>query len=480
MAGVLEQVYARSPLWLQQVGMTAYGAMWKRRRFGKWFREAVPRFALRDSFSELEWEEYQTRELRRLLRSAGETVPYYRDRFHCAGISSQDLVHFHPRDLIRLPILEKDDIRDDPMSIVSEAARNLKLHTYKTSGTTGTPMEIKFSTQIHQLWSAAYEVRCRHWAGVNNGMSRAMIGGRLVVPDANASPPFWRYNAAERQLYMSAFHISPANARHYAEALSRFKPDYLVGYASAHFFLARLFDELRLQVHSPKAVLTSSEKLTEEMRDLIERVYRCKVFDAYSGVEACCLASECEHHRLHVSPDVGIIELLGDDGRPVRAGEVGEIVATGLLNDVQPLVRYRTGDYAILSTERCPCGRQMPILQELVGRLEDTVVGKDGREMVRFHGIFVGLPNIREGQVVQDDYTRFRLRLAVTSSFGEGDRSTIRKRFKERLGDVELSFEYVDRVERTARGKYRAVVSHVRRKSQPIHGLAVAAELENT
>lgn len=479
MGGVLEKIYSNSPVWLQQVGMTAYGAMWKRRRFGKWFQEELPHFVEREAFTELQWREYQTRKIRELLCFAYEVVPHYRQQFGNVGVSKKDLETFQLSELASLPILEKDTIRRDPISLVATTITSRRLHTYQTSGTTGTPMEIKFSTEMHQLWSAAYEARCRNWAGVNNTMSRAMIGGRLVVPQANATPPFWRYNAAERQLYMSAFHISPSNAKWYAAALSRYKPDYLVGYASAHFFLARLFDELRLEVHSPKAVLTSSEKLTEDMREVIERVYRCKVFDAYSGVEACCLASECEHHRLHVSPDVGIIELLDEEGLPAPAGEFGEIVATGLLNFAQPLIRYRTGDYAIVSNEKCPCGRDMPILQELVGRLEDTVIGKNGRETVRFHGIFVGLPSIREGQIVQEDYSRFRLRLAVTSSFNEHDRTIIRQRFAERLGDVELAFEYVDAIERTARGKYRAVVSNVRRVSQRAKRGAVVAGIED-
>jgi phenylacetate-CoA ligase len=224
--------------------------------------------------------------------------------------------------------------------------------------------------------------------------------------------------------------------------------------------------ELELNIHQPKAVLTSSERLTDEMREMISQVYSCDVFDAYSGVEAACLVSECEYHRLHISPDVGIIELVDEDGKPARPGEMGEIIVTGLLNSAQPLIRFRTGDLAILSEEQCPCGRQMPILRELIGRLEDTVVGQDGREMVRFHGIFLGLPNIREGQIIQEELTRFRLKLAVTPDFNGTDRGIIYKRFEERLGGVELIFEYVDKIERTTRGKYRSVISHVERRGE--------------
>lgn len=459
--GFLQKAYGLAPVWLQNAGISLYGWRWKQRRFGGVFEAEVKAFRRRDAFSAREWEAYQEARLREVLSLAFTDIPYYREAFAAAGLTAADLRAFTLADLRRLPLLQKEALRRDPDAFCA-AGRGVE--TYTTSGTTGTPIAIRFSAAMHQRWSAAYEVRCREWAGVDRGMRRAMIGGRIVLPRAGAGPPYWRHNRAERQLYFSAFHIGPETAPHYAAALNRFRPDYLVGYASSHYFLARLFQEQGLSVHQPRAILTSSEKLTPEMRATLIAVYGCKVFDAYSGVEACCLASECAHHRLHVSPDVGLVELLDEAGEPVGPGEVGEIVATGLLNEVQPLIRYRTGDLAVLSPEPCPCGRAMPVLTELVGRLEDTVVGADGREMVRFHGIFVGLPHLREGQVIQEALTRFRLRLAVEPGFGAAEVEEIHRRFRERLGAVDVAIEYVDQIERTGRGKFRAVISHVPRQ----------------
>jgi phenylacetate-CoA ligase len=269
----------------------------------------------------------------------------------------------------------------------------------------------------------------------------------------------------ERQLYFSAFHIAPAYVLDYVQALNRYKPDYLVGYASSHYFLARMIAEQGYQVHRPKAVLTSSEKLTLEMREMISEVYGCSVFDGYSGVEACAQISECEYHTLHESPDMGIIELLDDSGKRVTGSGYGEIIATGLINFEQPLIRYRTGDMAIRSDSMCDCGRQMSAYREIIGRLEDTVVGVDRREMVRFHGIFVGLPHVREGQIVQKTLTDFLIRLAVDQQFGDSEKEEIYRRFQTRLGQVNLEFEFVDQVERTLGGKFRAVISHVNRSA---------------
>jgi len=457
-------IYAHSPVWFQNLGISLYGLSWKKRRFGGVFSHALGEAKNREKFGSGEWKAYQERKLEELLIHSLRTVPYYRSAFKATGLDEAKIRDLKHGDLGDIPLLEKEAIRSDPGSFVSESSRDTKLYCYYTSGTTGTPVSIFFSARMHQGWSALYEARCRNWAGVNNRERMAMIGGRLVVPRGVSSPPFWRKNWAEGQLYMSAFHISPTTASLYLEAIRKFKPAYLVGYASSWFFLSRFIVEQGLRRFPVKAVLTSSEKLTEEMRGTIQQAFECEVFDAYSGVEACCLASECERHGLHVSPDVGIIELLGDDGRPVSPGETGEIVATGLLNFDQPLIRFRTGDYAVCSEEKCPCGREMPLLKELVGRLEDTVIGPDGRETVRFHGLFVGMKNVREGQVVQESLDNILLRIVPGQAFSTDDEIELKRRVVERLGPVETAIEEVESIEKTERGKFRAVISKVVRR----------------
>lgn len=466
MSSILDFAYSRSPVFLQNVGVTLYGYYWRIRRQSGSFPREVAAFSKRDTYGTEQWDAYQTARLRELLTWSFTHVPAYRRKWSSLGVTEADLRQMANSGLRSLPLTDRDYLRQSPTDYVADSVSRRKLKAMHTSGSTGSPITIYLTSKTHQVFQAAYEVRCRHWASVDCSMSRAMIGGRLVVPQTYSKPPFWRYNAAERQLYMSAFHISPENTPAYVKALNHFRPDYLVGYASAHFFLARMIEESRLSVHRPKAILTSSEKLTHEMRSLLERVYSAPVFDAYSGVECCCLASECSQHSLHLSPDVGIVELLDEYGRPVEPGQTGEIVATGLLNFDQPLIRYRTGDLARISSAKCACGSAMPVLEELVGRLEDSIIAPDGRETVRFHGIFIGLPFIREGQVVQETINHIRVRLVITGDMSGSDRSEIIRRVRHRLGEVRVDLEIVPAIERTLRGKFRAVISKVSRPSR--------------
>lgn len=296
-----------------------------------------------------------------------------------------------------------------------------------------------------------------------------MIGGRLIVPDGRADPPFYRYNIAERQVYLSAYHIAPAHVSDYVRGLNRYRPDVITGYAFSQATLARMMHQQGLALeYVPRAAITSSEKLTAEMRAIIFNAWGCRAYQKYGSVENCCLATECEFGGLHVSPDFGILEIVDDDGYPVPAGVEGRVLCTGLLNDTQLLIRYDIGDLAAWSKDTCPCGRDhLPLLQELSGRVEDAVIGSDGRELVRFHGVFVNLPHVMMGQVVQISTTEYLVRVVAESGFGEAEIQEIRRRFSERLGEVKVHVETSSDLERTANGKVKAVINRCFEKAKP-------------
>ncbi|MBN8671428.1 MAG: phenylacetate--CoA ligase family protein [Chitinophagales bacterium] len=458
-----ESIYSKVPVWLQNVFVSLYGLQWKKRRFGGVFASELKQYKEREKYTAAEWEAYTTHQLRVMLLHTFNTVPYYRDKWTAAGITEDKLKSFNLSDIQNLPFLSKDDLRKYCKTTLLSDNRESGGSYFESSGTTGTPTSILFSDAMHQRWSAAYEARVRNWAGVDNSMSRGMIGGRRVLPDANARPPYYRYNYFEKQIYFSAYHISPATIQNYADALNKYKPDYMVGYAMSNYFLARFIKERGLQVPQMKAVITSSEKLTPEMREVMEDVYCCKTYDGWSGVEACGLVSECEHRGLHISPDVGLIEILNENGEPAKLGEYGEVVCTGFLNYDQPLIRYKIGDYMRVSDKQCSCGRQMPLVEEITGRIEDAIVGKDGREMVRFHGIFIGIPAIVKGQIVQETLEDIIINVQVERELTTEEREILTKRIYSQLGELNVQIFEMKEIPCGNNGKFRAVISKVKR-----------------
>jgi phenylacetate-CoA ligase len=294
-------------------------------------------------------------------------------------------------------------------------------------------------------------------------MPRGMIGGRRIILDPNSKGPFHRYNFAEKQIYFSAYHISPRNTKKYAEALKKRPVSYMTGYAVSNFTLAKFLLDQKIDVPPLKAVITSSEKLTPEMRQVFQKVYGCKTYDSYSGVEACGLISENEFGQLLISPDVGIMEVLKEDGTPCQPGEIGEIYSTGFLNYDQPLIRYRIGDMVKLAKDqKTKCGRNMVVVEEIIGRVEDTVIGADGRQMVRFHGIFMDLPKIIEGQIIQHKLGKFEIKVVASEALTQKEQETMKSRMISQLGDIELTINEVQLIERNSNGKFKAVVSHIK------------------
>jgi phenylacetate-CoA ligase len=459
---VAEKIYESLPLWLQQIAISAYGFKWQKRRFGGVFQIELDSYKKREMYTTFDWERYQVQQLRNLLMHAFEQVPYYHNLFVSLQITKEQLQTFSLKDLTTLPFLEKNTLREQGTTNLLARKREPSGEFYASSGSTGTPTQILFSATMHQRWSAAFEARIRNWAGLSIKDARGMIGGRRIVAKANDAGPYYRYNSVEKQVYFSAYHISANTAPDYVKGMTRYPIQYMTGYAMSNYFLARFIEEQKLVAPTLKAVITSSEKLTPEMRATFKRVYGCKTYDSYSGLEACGLISECEQGNLHISPDVGIIELLNDKGEPIQAGETGEAVCTGLLNYDQPLIRYRIGDLITLSkNQQCACGRHMPIVDEIAGRVEDTVVGKDGRAMVRFHGIFINLPNIIEGQIIQHTIEDFDILIVAAKHLTEEDKTTIQNRMESQLGTINLTIKEVSSIKRNQNGKFKAVISHI-------------------
>ncbi len=457
----IEQLYRRLPTVGQHAAVSAYGLWWKNMRLGGAFKEHVERFGYRDRFDADQWCKWQKRAVSEVLHLALQHVPYYRETWTPEQKSAA-----RSGDLSGLPLLEKSPLRADPHRFVDQRrAGATKELSFYTSGSTGTPIASLWTPDELQASMAVREVRSAGWAGTSFRKPRATFSGRISVPDPNSEGPFHRVNLAEHQIYFSPFHLSPTTAHQYVDALVKHQIEWLTGYAVSYTLLAQfMLDQKIPPPPQLRAVVTTSEKLTAEMRQIMEQAYGCRVFDEYSTVENALFASECEHGSLHVSPDMGVVEILDEAGQPCKPGVTGEVVATQTMRRYQPLIRFRLGDMASWSDAHCDCGRAMPVLAEVSGRIEDVVRGPDGRELVRFHGVYIGLEGVLEGQIVQESLQQIRVRLVATSSATEQLRNrteaTVTDRIQQRLGEaINCEVEWVPSIERTAAGKFRAVVS---------------------
>jgi phenylacetate-CoA ligase len=329
----------------------------------------------------------------------------------------------------------------------------------QTSGTTGKPLTLWFSRPTVVAWYALVEARSRRWYGVSRHDRWAILGGQLVTPVGQQRPPFWVWNAGLNQLYMSTYHLSPANVPHYLAALRRYRVKHVYGYASA--LLALATEALRLGFDDDDLVVavSNAEPLHEHQRRTIERGLRCSVRETYGMSEVVAAAGECERGRLHAWPEVGVLEVEGGSG----GEDVGDLVCTGLLNLDMPLIRYRVGDRAAPLDEQtvCPCGRTLPALTTLDGRSDDVLFTAGGAPVSRVSHVFGGGLPLREAQIVQESLEQIRVLYVPADGYTEETAARIVERLHRRLGDVRVTLESVDRIPRSANGKFRLLVNRM-------------------
>ena len=404
---------------------------------------------------------WQRRRLEQVLELAAKRVPYYRG--HWESVRGFDTRAWTALD--NWPLLPKVVVHRDPETFIADGQRRWRLHRGRTSGTSGTPVTVWRTRSALQRRQALTVARTLDWNGVRPSDPAAMFGGRLVAPVGQAKPPFWVWDALQKFLYMSSFHLKQAHIAAYLEAMRARRVTYVRGYTSSLHSLARLILENGLQDKVPdlRFALTIAEPVYDYQRETISRALGCRVVEHYGSIETVVTASECEHGRLHLWPEVGIVEVLKDTSdEPAELGEVGRLVCTGLLNAAMPLVRYEIGDRGALATDGCPCGRSLPVLKSIEGRLDDVVVLPDGRRLSRFSHVFKGDIPLREAQVVQERLDFVRVFVVPEPEFSPETGQLIKQRMHDRLGDgISVSVEVVSAIPRGPNGKFRGVVSRV-------------------
>ncbi len=461
MAGLGERLYAGCPIPIQNLVLSHYGRRILRERFGAGFEETMAFFERSERLDREELEAYQNERLKAIAKHAYETVPNYRDVMDARKLRPSDIRTI--ADLPKFPITTRDEVVRSPDSFLSRAADRRRLRRATSSGTTGNPVTVEWDAGVSLMNNACLQ-RTRRWAGFEFGRPYATLMGRMVVPVRQTRPPFWRLNRPWNQLFLSPVHLSQENLPHYVRKLREAKVEALEAYPSSAYVLARHLESNgdRLPL---RAVFTSSEPLLPLEREVIERVFECGVFDAYSQTERVLYSSECEmHDGHHVFQEYGILEVIDKEGAPTGPGERGRVVATGLQNMAMPLIRYSLGDTAVLTDRACACGRTLQLLEGVGMKAQDILVTPDGRMIPPgvATGSFKGVRSVVRSQIVQDRVDAVLVRLVVREGYGPEDENAISRGLSRCLGaGVRIEFECVDDIPLSGRGKFRRIISTV-------------------
>jgi phenylacetate-CoA ligase len=437
-----------APLW----------ALWERSPYLRHYRELLrTQFDPMAAIRQRQWEK-----IRSLLDHAYRTTRFWRGRLAKFGLEPGCIHSFE--DFRAVPILTKTDLRACQDDLLSEPYRGAALHQKRTSGSTGVSVEVLVDEEAQQF-KRACALWANEWSGWRMGERVAVLWGAEENP-RRGWRAWLRNMLLERATYLDTLRINEQSMDCFVAMLRRRSIGLLFGHAHSLFLLAQFVQARNVTDIRPHGIISAAMVLHDWERRTIEAVFQCPVTNRYGCEEVSLIACECERHQgLHVNADGIYLEVLRPDGTPCLPGEPGTIVVTDLVNRAMPIIRYPVGDVGTLSDRQCPCGRGLPLLERIEGRVADYVVTPRG-ELVS--GISLTdhfntmVPGVIQMQIIQEEIDQFVFRIVRGPDFGPQSLERIRELATKHFGEeVRYECDYVDRIPQEPSGKYWFCISKV-------------------
>lgn len=405
----------------------------------------------------------QFEQLQQVLIHAWRTVPFYAQRLAAMGPHA-------PIDRERwnqIPILTRQDVQQNKESLLSRAVppQHGTVRETSSSGSTGRPITVYSTEYVVLLWQA-FTLREHLW-------HRRDLSGKLCAirhqPDGGAMPPDGERQPGWGPATDIAYGSGPsmalnikASIREQATWLVREEPDYVLTYPTIALELMRFFREGQLKLPRLRELRTFSESMPAGLRQLARDFASVNVVDMYTAVEAGYIALQCpgrEHY--HVQSENLYVEVLDRSGRRCAPGEIGRVVVTTLHNFATPLIRYDIGDYAEVGAP-CPCGRGLPVLKRILGRVRNMLTLPGGERFWPVLGVneFRRLAPVVQLQVVQLGLNDLEVRLVVARALSRDEEEAVAELIRANVHHpFRIAFRYLAAIPRGPTGKFEEFMS---------------------
>lgn len=401
-----------------------------------------------------ELKKIQEKKLRAIVKHAYENVKFYHQKFDSARIKPNDIKTVE--DLGKLPIITKSEVQKNFNQFVARDVRIDKCRIAHTSGSTGAPLTVIFDNKAQDFIQANELRRFFECGGKFRDRWALYTGTSPGGPPRNFF--FEHFGIFERKRFSDVEDSLPI--------IEKYRPDVISGYASLIELAARAIQEKEIRIQ-PRIIFSAGELLDRKRRELINSTFQVDVFDWYGSVESGYdIAWECtQHEGYHINMDAAVIEFIRD-GENVAAGEEGEIVFTGLFNYAMPLIRFNVEDIGTPSDERCPCGRELPLMKMVGGRAEDYIVLPSGKILspltIWDTSAFPHLDGISRFRIIQEKRDEFTVLLVLLRGYGKDVVVQFEEGLKKVLKeDVKVKINVLDAIPRDRSGKLRRIISKV-------------------
>jgi phenylacetate-coenzyme A ligase PaaK-like adenylate-forming protein len=399
-------------------------------------------------------QQFQWRELRRLLTHAFRTVPYYRKKYAAAGIDIREICT--PEDFAKLPPLTRPEVNAYREELCS-AVTTTKLVAHATGGSSGIPTRF-FITLDSYDWRCAASERAYSWSGHRIGERTMYLWGAVVGKVSRfEAAKMNAYRLLRRELVVPTFTQTIELWRRTLRNAVRFRPRFIVGYVSSLEEFAQFLLAEGTRLHGIQAVIAAAEAPYERTRQLVAQAFGAPLFNTYGTREFMSIAAECDQHQgLHINSD----NLLVETEVPSSKGP-SELLVTDLHNYGMPFIRYRVGDTGILSNSTCPCGRRLPLIRSVEGRVLDVLRTRDGKVVPGefFPHVLKDISEVREFQVQQTSLDEIVVYVVLNCPLSGSSRALLKRETTKFFGNgIQISIQAVEHIPRQHSGKRRITV----------------------
>lgn len=409
----------------QKILFPFYESFLRRRNTLKYLQKLeINQWLSKEELLEIQWND-----LKKLLKHAYENVTFYTETFREYGITPNDIKD--PDDFRKLPAIDKSTIKSNWNKMI---AKNIPdILTKSTGGSTGEPLHFAYTRDSYE-WRMAVTMRGYSWAGYRDGDRVAYLWGVPVGKISHISALKIKIHHLIRNAkYFNIFDLSPSTMEIYFREMKAFKPKHIISYGMGMYYFAKFIHDTEVPTFPVKSIILGAEKVQKDQIQVIESTFNCPVFNTYGCREFMLIASQCEcHDGMHVSADNLFVEIL-QDSKPVADGEIGEVVVTDLHNYGMPFIRYRNGDLAVQGKSLCQCGRGLPLISDVEGRIADVITTTDGKIITGlfFPHLMKEFKEVEHFQVIQESREKLVVKIVQRSNISQNKLENMRSEIQK-------------------------------------------------
>jgi phenylacetate-CoA ligase len=390
---------------------------------------------------------YQQKKLNQLLLHAYKNVPYYKNLLTVKKIVKNNKVYL--KNFTKLPYLTKNIIQKQGKNLVSKDANRRGLFKNTSGGSTGKPVKLIQDKRYWFINGIINKIYFNKILGKKIGDPEINIWGsekdinRNILTLKNQIINFF-YN----RTFLNAFKVNNKKLNEFVKNINKHKPKVIWTYVESIDLLAKFIKKNNLSVYSPDFIISTAGVLYPEIRNNVERVFRCPVYNQYGSREVGPLAIECKYKKgLHIFPWSHYIEVVKK-----------QIIVTVLTNYSMPLIRYKIGDLGIKAKkEVCKCGRNTLFFKKIFGRESQYFINSNGNKVYGeyFTHLLYFKPWVKQFQIVQEQINLINFLIIKNKKPKKEDLIYITKKVKQIMGkNCQVNFIYKKRLNKLKSGKF--------------------------